>query len=136
MPYKYYKYTCACNSPFCGTSAVICERCGQPGQYAGWRLSIYEAKYARYSRTGLGALSPYQWVFRDAFRTCDECAGCGLPDVNAGEAYRDCPHCEGSGLERLCTAEELRRLRQLASYLVWIDSLICKRPSSRARPLN
>ena len=135
MPYKSYKYTCACNGPYCVSSVAICERCGQPGQYAGWRRSMYEAKYARYCRTGLAALSPYQWVFQDAFRTCDDCAG-GLLEVNAGEAWRNCPRCEGSGLERVCTAEELRRLRDLASYLVWIDNLILRRPSSRVRPLN
>ena len=97
---------------------------------------MYEAMGARQSRTGLAALSPYRWVFRDAFRHCDECAGRGLLDVNAGETYRNCPRCEGSGLERLCTAEEWRGLRQLANHLVGIDSLMHKRPSSLARALN
>ena len=97
---------------------------------------MYEAMGERESRTGLAALSPYRWVFRDAFRHCDECAGRGLLDVNAGETYRNCPRCEGSGLERLCTAEELRRLRQVARHLVWIDRLMHKRPSALARALN
>ena len=97
---------------------------------------MYETMSARHTRTGLAALSPYQWVFQDAFRTCDDCAGRGLLDVNSGEAYRDCPRCEGSGLERIRSPEELRRLRQLASHLVWIDGLMHKRPSSLARALN
>ena len=136
MPHKLYKYTYDCNGCVCWRTVAVCECCSQQGQYDGWSKGMYEAMSARHTRTGLTALSKYQWVFQDAFHHCDDCAGRGLLDVNAGETFRDCPRCEGSGLERICSTEALRRLRQLAGHLVWIDSLMHKRPGSLASALN
>ena len=58
MPQQMWRPTCICNSSNHSMGSPLnCRDCGQPGQYDGWRLRMYEAMAAYMKRTGLAALT-------------------------------------------------------------------------------
>jgi hypothetical protein len=95
MPERIRAYDC------CGVTAssTSCPSCGGPGEFAGWGLTVPEAK-ERYRRVyGLEPLGPHVELAERAFAglrsVCHRCDGAGV--IGDVYAWRECPVCEGGG---------------------------------------
>ena len=116
MPFELWKHHCPTSDTLIGMATPSCPRCGEPGEYDGWRqgslakMAIYQAVY------GLKPIGKHRpladQLFAGLLKRCSDCGGKGLRDVVADRSYYVCSTCLGAGVVLAGTHEDLERARQ------------------------
>ena len=117
-----YTLTCIHGVPGSWTTSSRCTQCGQPGQFAFWRLGMHQAM-ARYQYVyGLKPIGPHRKAADELLgglrRTCPECNGEGVLSLDGPRRWKACPTCEATGGFWTCSDDERRvaRERVLAEF--------------------
>ena len=115
MPQQMWRPTCQCNPGIYSMGSPNCRDCGQPGQYDGWHLGMYEAMAAYTKRTGLAPIGPHRRLagelFAGQYVLCRTCDGRGVLDAEGGRTWKSCPDCQGLGCFFKGTIQEFQELR-------------------------
>ncbi len=114
MPRKFWNHIC--KGTKIGRAVEICPECGKRGTYDGWHYTVIEFMGAYTRRTGLAPYGAHRALadelIESRMKTCPQCNGRGVIDINNGESCKSCSMCNGN----LClfdgSQEELEALRQ------------------------
>lgn len=99
MPVKYYRHYCSSKGEEVICGAEVCSSCGVRGEFKSWSWSVVEHFCRSTRRRGLPLFDPLPRPpgVESFSRTCTDCAGSGIFDVNDGESFRICSECDGDG---------------------------------------
>lgn len=115
MPQQMWRPTCQCNLGIHSMGSPNCRNCGQPGQYDGWHLGMYEAMAAYTKRTGMAPIGPHRRLTDELLAgrsvLCRTCDGRGVLDAEGGRTWKDCPSCQGLGCFFRGTMREFLEIR-------------------------
>lgn len=115
MTRRFWKHNCQGKGEI-GRGVEICPDCGERGTYDGWHYSVVEFMGAYVSRTGLKPYGAHRALadelIEPRMKSCPQCDGRGVIDINNGESCTRCSMCKGN----LCifdgNQEELEALRE------------------------
>ncbi len=98
MPNRLWRHVCGRGEVVEGSPR--CGRCGAPGVFDGWRLSMWEAARVYHYVYDLNPMGPHRpladRLFAPMRERCVRCGGRRILTVDE-ETWRDCPTCEGTG---------------------------------------
>jgi hypothetical protein len=116
MPIQYWKHTCAESGGTVRTTRPLCPDCGEPQEYDGWHLGMYERMAVYQYVYGLKPMGPHSPLVERRLTplrlTCRACAGRGLRAGRQNERWSLCPACEGTGGTWTCSSEEVEAIRR------------------------
>lgn len=116
MPLQFWRHSCP-EAKGILTTNPICQYCGQPQEYAGWSLTMYEGmavyQYV-YGLKPMGAHRPMaDRLLTPLRRRCETCAGEGVLSAGQpGSRWRVCAACEGTGGTWGCSPDDVEAVRR------------------------
>ncbi len=127
MPQRSWKHHCLQRQREITTHQLICEHCGQAGQYTGWSYNRIEALQAYSQFTGIKAVGAHRpladAILAELVMTCEVCQGRGLLDIDQGADYQACPMCNGTG-RTLTVAPHIFSAARLHILMIYPDAAI------------
>lgn len=115
MTHVFWKHKCKGGGEI-GLGVEICPTCGKRGTYDGWHYSVIEFMGAYTRRTGLKPYGTHRALadelIESRMKTCPQCNGRGVIDINNGESCTRCSMCNGDLSIFDGSQEELEALRQ------------------------
>lgn len=113
MPHRVYKHHCTATEDGMPRTpgAKICPDCRKKGKPDGWDFSTTEKMCAFRVVTGLPSMGPHYMHLPKLRRSCDNCGGRGMLDVDNHRGYRFCSECGGLGSILILSDEEMEKVR-------------------------